>query len=89
MKIKIPAKEIEACDICGRDGNGCLTTCVVCGKRYCFRICEAIMVGCVHQPNVCKECGRNEKVEAVVEQYAKPLWALLKKRDAAMKRAGG
>ena len=86
MKIKIPAKTVEACDICGDPkGGGLLTKCVICGKEYCYT-CEAIMCGCIHQPQICKKCGDNEKVKATVDRFAKPIMAVLRKRDTAMRR---
>jgi UDP-2,3-diacylglucosamine pyrophosphatase LpxH len=85
MKIKIPAKTVEACDVCKRESSW-LTKCKVCARDYCHT-CEAIICGCVHQPDICKECADKEKVRAVVEKFVKPISALLKKRDTAMRRA--
>lgn len=86
MKLKIPATTVEACDICGQaKGGGLLTRCVVCRKEYCYT-CEAIMCGCIHQPEICKPCGENAKVRAVVDRFTKPLMDILRKRDAAMRR---
>lgn len=87
MKIKVPAKTVEACDICQRQvGGGLLSKCVVCGKEYCH-ICEAIMCGCIHQPKICEHCGANEKVKSVVQRFAKPILTLILKRDTAMRRS--
>jgi hypothetical protein len=88
MKIKVPSKTVEVCDICQRQTGGVLTKCVVCYKEYCH-LCEAIMAGCVHQPDVCKECAEHPKVKAVVERYAPLLVKLLKQRDRALKAQRG
>lgn len=45
------------------------------------------MAGCVHQPDLCKVCGEDKGVQKVVEKYAKPLYAMLRKRDAELLRA--
>ena len=84
MKIKVPSKTVEACDICERPvGGGLLTKCVVCGKEYCST-CEAIMCGCIHQPDVCKKCADHDAVKATVDKFAGPLMAVLKQRNAAL-----
>lgn len=87
MKIKIPSKTVEACDLCRRE-TVCLNKCVVCGRDYCHT-CEAIIMGCVHRVNACKECADDcvstgEKIRALVRDFATPLDALLKKRDKAL-----
>lgn len=85
MKIKVPAKEVEACDICSRTSStGLLTKCVVCGKEYCC-VCEAIMPGCVHQPDICRQCGSLPKVRAFIERYAPLIGDVLKKRNASLR----
>lgn len=93
MKIKIPAKVVEACDICKRDCSFIpLEKCMVCDADYCHT-CEAIICGCIHQPNVCKVCAnsdskRGQRVRAVIEKFTTPLLAVLKKRDTALRRIG-
>jgi hypothetical protein len=84
MKIKVPSKTIEVCDFCKRDGHGCLTRCVICGKDYCHS-CEAMICGCIHQPEICKSCGENEGVKDVILIFAGKLKKLLHKRDYAMR----
>lgn len=84
MKIKVPSKTVEACDICGRQ-NSLLDECEVCKREYCFT-CEAIICGCVHQPDVCRECAESDKVRAVILRFVKPLVDVLKKRTAALRR---
>lgn len=84
MKIKVPSKTVEACDICERQCAGSLLTkCVICGKEYCH-ICEAIMCGCIHQPDVCKKCAAHDAVKATVERFAPLLTGLLKRRNKAL-----
>lgn len=86
MKIKLAAKTVEACDICERQYAGSLLTkCIICKKEYCH-CCEAIMCGCIHQPQICKKCGDNEKVRATVDRFADPIVAVLRKRDTALRR---
>lgn len=84
MKIRVPSKTVEACDICRRESQ-CLTACVRCGKDYCH-ICEAIIMGCIHQPDLCKLCKDVAGVVTAIMKFSQPLRALLKKRDAAAKR---
>lgn len=83
MKIKIPSKTVDACDICGRESSF-LTKCVVCGKDYC-NTCEAIICGCIHHPDLCKECRRCPEVEGVVDRFVKPLLAILHRRNKALR----
>lgn len=88
MKIKVPAKTVEACDICKRECTGSLLTeCVVCGKEYCHT-CEAIMSGCIHQPDVCKRCAENKAVQAAVKTFAPSLVRALKARDVVLAGLG-
>lgn len=82
MKIKVPAKVVEVCDICTRQAPF-FTVCVVCQKRYCST-CEAIIGGCVHQPEVCKKCAEDELVTAAVKRFVKPLVDILDRRDKAL-----
>ncbi len=89
MKITIPQKQVEACDICERPvGGSMLTTCVVCGKEYCH-LCEAIVAGCVHQPDVCKRCAESDSVRATVHRFSPKISRVLKARDRALRRAKG
>lgn len=87
MKIRIPSTEVEACDVCERRvGNGILEQCVCCGKEYCH-ICEAIMLGCMHQPEICKLCAKKDSVTKVVDRFAIEIRNVLERRDKAMKSA--
>ena len=81
MKTTIPAKEVELCDICHRDGY--LMTCKACGGRYCL-LCDAIITGCVHKLDVCRKCGDSEPVQAIAKKYVPQLVAVLKARDAEL-----
>ena len=85
MKVKVPSKTVEVCDRCkrARDG-GLLTVCVMCGREYCYA-CEAIMCGCVHQPDLCRDCGETDAAKAVVEKYAKRLARIVRQRVDALK----
>lgn len=78
---KVPEKEVEVCDLCGRDGY--LMTCKSCKGRYCL-ICEAIIAGCVHKLDVCRACGNKPEVLAISKKYVPQLVAVLKSRDAEL-----
>lgn len=87
MKIKVPAKTVEACDICERQSVGCLLTkCVVCSKNFCHT-CEAIMAGCIHQPHLCRRCGKIESVRNIVNKFAPKLLSVLDRRDEELRKA--
>lgn len=83
MKKKIPSKTIEVCDLCGRESSGLFTECVVCEKDYCC-ICEGIIGGCIHMPDVCKECSRRDDVREVVDEFAGQLSPILEQRELAL-----
>lgn len=86
MIKKIPAKTVEVCDLCSHQAPaGCLTKCVICQKDYCHT-CEAIMCGCIHQPQICKKCAGNDKVIELVGKFAHPLLLVLNKRDKGLIR---
>jgi hypothetical protein len=59
--------------------------CVVCGREYCF-ICRSIVCGCIHQPDVCKECRDDEIVEKTILQFSPKLVSVLNERDAALRK---
>lgn len=81
MMQKIPAKEIEVCDICGRGGY--LMTCKACRGRYCL-MCDATITGCIHALDVCRTCGDRPEVITIAEKYAPKITAILKIRDAEL-----
>lgn len=86
MKIKVPSKTVEVCDVCSREVSGCLLTrCLVCTREFCY-ICRGIICGCIHEVDVCKNCDDDERVRGVVSKFAKPLSQILKKRDAALSK---
>lgn len=78
MKITIPAKVKEVCDIC--HGDGFLQTCLTCKGRYCLT-CDAIMAGCVHEVDVCRKCSDRQDVQILVKRWAPRISAVIKKRD--------
>lgn len=84
MKIKVPSKTVEACDICQRE-TGVLTTCTICGKQYCF-ICEPYLPGCMMKPHVCKKCDDRKDVQDVVKRYSKDFVRIFKLREKALAR---
>ena len=81
MIKEIPAKQVECCDCCGRDGY--LMTCKACCGKYCL-LCDAIITGCVHKLDVCRKCGETESVKAIAQNYVPKLVAILKERDAEL-----
>ena len=83
MKIKKPAEEVEVCDFDQRGGY--LTTCIVCGRRYCLT-CGGMIAGCWVQPDICRECDDREDVRRVVAQYSAQITPIIKKERAALKR---
>lgn len=83
MKVKQPAREVEVCDFCGREGF--LQACTVCGKSFCL-ICEAVIGGCVVSTRVGKCCGKREDVANVVERYAQQFQPIVRRRAAALKK---
>lgn len=84
MKIKIPSKTVEACDICHRETK-CLDKCLLCGKEYCY-VCEPYLPGCRIKPNVCKNCDDRDDVKRVVAKYAKEFTRIDKLREQALAR---
>lgn len=85
MKITVPEKEVEVCDICQREG--CLQTCIHCDGRYCLT-CNGIMPGCIHKVDVCRKCGKNGIVQAIVEKHVPAITAVLNTRDTEIIEAG-
>lgn len=85
MKVTVPAKEIELCDVCHRDSSW-LVTCLFCGNRYCLT-CEAIISGCIHKVRVCRKCGENETVLAIVEKHAPLIRSVLEARDIELRKS--
>lgn len=78
MKIKVPAKTEEVCDIC--HGGGYLQTCKACGCRHCL-ICDYYLPGCIHKMDVCRKCCDRPEVKALAAKYAPEILRVLKKRD--------
>lgn len=83
MKVERPSETVDACDLCHRQ-KIYLKKCIVCGKDYCLS-CEAIMSGCMHQPDVCEGCGREKNVIQVVVKYAKEISDTVSRRDEKLK----
>jgi hypothetical protein len=83
MKIKVPSKTVEVCDICKREGV--LETCLICDKQYCL-LCDCYLPGCMIRPDVCNKCDDREDVKAVVEKYSKDFVRIDKLRDVALLR---
>ena len=86
MKIKIPEKEIEICDICQREN--CLrplTECLVCGQQYCIT-CAGIIPGCMVSANIGKCCSKRDDVLKIVDRYAEQMMPIVKKRNIALYR---
>jgi hypothetical protein len=79
MKRKVLEHVIEVCDFCNRQSTN-LTSCIVCKKEYCL-ICRGIISGCIAMPEICKNCDNLAVVREIVEEFVKPLRAILRKRD--------
>jgi len=84
MKIKIPSKTIEVCDICEKQSSAGFENCLVCNKQFCWT-CRAILVGCMLSPLVCKKCGDREDVIEIVKIYARDFLAFDIARSKALK----
>ena len=85
MKINVPAREIEVCDVCQRtDAPGPLTTCNTCGREYCLT-CNAIIPRCWFPPDVCRRCSGREDVGAIVIQYSDEITPIISRRTNALK----
>lgn len=76
---------MTCCDICQRPTSGLLYKCACCGKEYCST-CEAIVCGCIHQPDICKSCGEIEGVKMAIEKYVNPLVKILSRRNRAISK---
>lgn len=85
MKKNVPAKEVEFCDFCLREMDY-LVTCKACGARHCLS-CRAIIAGCIHQVDVCRSCGENAQVLAIVFKHAPLIKEALLARDAEISEA--
>lgn len=81
MKITIPEKEIEICDVCQRESSLRLDTCLFCGGRYCYT-CRAIICGCVHEVDVCRKCDNNPVLLSIVMKHAAIINSAIEARDA-------
>lgn len=85
MKKTLPPREVELCDCCNRE-MGYLETCKFCGGRYCLS-CRALIPGCIHQVDVCRNCGEEPALVAVVEKYAPLIKSVLEARDIEISEA--
>lgn len=84
MKIKKPAEMVEVCDFCERE-KSYLTQCIVCKKEYCL-LCRICIAGCIHSPDVCEECAKDERVrDIIVDKYAPRLQIIIKQRDEELR----
>lgn len=83
MKTTHPAREVEVCDFCRREGF--LTECDVCGRQYCLTD-EGTVAGSYGFTNVCRDCSRQQRVQEICDKYAVHLRPIFQQRDAALKR---
>lgn len=82
MKTNLPARELEVCDFCHREGY--LQDCWVCGKQFCLSD-EGTVVGSFGFTKVCRVCSSRDDVQLVCGKFAKLIGPILRKRDAALK----
>lgn len=80
MKQTLPAKEIEVCDICHREGY--LEVCVTCGKQYCITH-QATISGSYGFLHLCCKCGKRDDVKEIAEKYSDKLYDIYQERKAA------
>jgi len=78
MGVRKVVKQMTVCDLCGRE-CACPSQCDVCERDYCS-VCEAIIAGCVHQPDVCRDCGNRKDVNQIVDKAAESLSLIVKER---------
>lgn len=78
MKKTLPPREVELCDCCHREGY--LETCKFCGGMYCL-LCRAVISGCAHQVDVCRNCETNPKLLTIIEKYVPLIVSVLEARD--------
>lgn len=77
-------KEVELCDVCGRESTW-LQDCISCKNEFCV-LCKAVIAGCMHSVECCKECGKNEKVNEIVMRHASDIARVIEIRDAELKQ---
>lgn len=83
MKTEIPARQVEVCDLCGREGF--LKTCDVCGRQYCL-VDDGVVTGSWGFTDLCRICAARPDVTKICERFAKKLAPLfLARRDALRK----
>lgn len=89
MKLTVPAKVVDCCDLCRRHGSSIfLKKCLVC-QRECCVACAGSVLSSVVGPDVCQACANLPYVEEICDRYAMRLLELLKQRDAEIcERAG-
>jgi len=88
MKITLPSKEIEVCDICQpTKENQILYTCIFCRKRY-WLSCKGGVVGAIKQPDICMNCEEDDNLIHIVERHAPLIKEAIERRDNEIKSAG-
>lgn len=85
MKQKVPARTVEVCDTCGRDGY--MQKCTLCRGDYCLT-CRAIIVGCIVEVPVCRKCGSRDDVKSIVDKYAAMIEPVIRKRNKSISQIG-
>ncbi len=83
MKKKIPAHQIEVCDICHRDGY--LQKCIVCQGQYCISHGGTVM-GSYGFVDCCTDCARRDDVNKICSKYSKKLTVIYKERQTALRK---
>ena len=81
MKVKQPAREVDVCDRCHREGF--LQECHVCGAQFCLT-CRGIMAGCWVSPDVCRDCSKRPDVQDVVERHTAQIAPIIKARTGEL-----
>lgn len=82
MMVTRPAKEVELCDLC--EHERLLTTCYVCGRRYCAW-CGGDWVGVYSPKSVCRDCVDHEDVEEICNEAKARIDPIIEARDAALR----
>lgn len=80
MGTKHETREVKYCDVCKREYDGIMDTCLVCEREFC-RLCQANVreYAYFNRGDLCKECRAKPIVKDVQESFRALYWAFQKK----------
>ena len=82
MEVTKPARTVEVCDFCQREGY--LQPCDVCGRMFCLTH-KGTVAGSWGFTTLCTECAGREDVGIVCAEYAKRLTPIFEERRIALR----